>query len=400
MTLIKRTLMQRNRELADFEFDLATCKARVIDAAPAGDDLPVSADLVQQGDNQALNRLVQSRSISSRRPDIRDILASFGAHSPVHLALMGHGLSLSDQYWYRAPGSTERWEDINFFDNEWDQGFGAAVLAGDYARLATCSPDVPDATTCGAVVKAWERIGDGVFLAKVSERPDGADLASAKLASELCGLLFDEGCYVPVEIAERNGQPCSVSPLMLEADDVLVDGHRLCAISGTQEEHRREDRGRLTPERCRIRIEAYTALGISDASAQVAKLACLSCLALLANFHTENFGAICKINSGVWRAAPIFDYGGSFGFFHGKCVIPEKLPSLFFFKLLCASHFSFLDPSWDWSWFDPRVLEGFEDRIMEAYAPYRDLAPHFSGLVASTFSMQRKYVNGVASGDS
>ena len=65
--------------------------------------------------------------------------------------------------------------------------------------------------------------------------------------------------------------------------------------------------------------------------------------------------------------------------------------------LMCANRFSYLDPLWDWSWYDPRFLEGFEDRIMEAYAPYHDLPPNFSELIADLFDMQRAYATKVAS---
>lgn len=160
--LIRRTLMQRNRELVDFEIDPATGEARIIGALAEGGDLLSLTGLTQQNGNRTLTKLVAQRARSPLREDKDDVLAAFGAQTPVHLALLGHGLSLSDQFWYRAPGGTERWEDINFFDNGWNPGFGAAVLKRDYARLASCSPDVPEATTFGHTVKAWERGDNGI----------------------------------------------------------------------------------------------------------------------------------------------------------------------------------------------------------------------------------------------
>jgi hypothetical protein len=126
-------------------------------------------------------------------------------------------------------------------------------------------------------------------------------------------------------------------------------------------------------------------------------MACCSCLSLLADFHPGNFGAIGKVDANIWRAAPIFDYDGSFGFpFTGSLIDLCTKPMLV--KLLCAQHFSYLRPTWDWSWYDPQALEGFEERIVEAYAPYRDIPSNFSELVAHLFVLQREYVNKVASG--
>lgn len=392
--MIRRTLMQRNRELADFEVDPVTGAARIVDAAD-GDPL-VSAGLTRQDGNWLLAKLVERRALSPLRKDKGDILAAFGAKSPAHLALMGHGLSLTDQFWYRAPGGVERWEDINFLDNGWDPAFGTAVLSGDYARLAACSPDVPESTTSGHAVKAWERDG-GVRLVKAAERPDGAELAGAKLASEMCGLLFDEGRYAPLDVVERYGRPCSTSPLMLGPGEELVDGNRLCAMAGMQESPGLSGGG-VTAEACDSCIGVYAALGIAGASAHVAGIACISCLSLFLDFNPSNFGAIRSVGSDEWRPAPIFDHDGAFGFPFKGVSISYLCENPLFVELLCAQRFSFLKPSWDWSWFDPRALEGFEERIVEAFAPYRSLPPNFAEIISHLFVIQREYVNAIASG--
>ena len=388
--------MQRNQELAEFEIDPVTGKARIIDIA--NDDLVAFVGLARKNRDQVLTALVKRRAMPTMRKDKDNVLAAFGAKSPVDLALMGYGLSITDQFWYRAPGSTERWEDVNFFDNGWDPGFGAAVLQGDYVRLAACSPNVPEVTTSGHAVKAWERDDDGVFLVKAAEYPDGAELLGAKLGSDLCALIFDEGCYVSMDVVERYGKPCSVSPFMLNRGEELVDGNRLCALADMWESPILMGGG-ITTEACDALIDAYSAIGVADASAHVARRACFSCLSLLLDFSPSNIGAIRKFDSDVWRPAPIFDYDGSFGFPLKDVSISylSKNPSLV--ELLCAHSFSFLRSSWDWSWYDSRALDGFEDAIMGAYASCRSLPPVFSELITCLFVAQRDYVNKVASGE-
>lgn len=394
--MTRRILMQRDRELVDFEVDPVTGEARIIDVASG--DLAASLGLDRKYRNQFLTTLVMRRTLSPLRKDKDDILAAFGATSPVGLALMGHGASLSDQLWYRPPGSSERWKDVNFFDNEWDPGFGAAVLVGDYARLAACSPDVPEATTPGHAVKAWERDDNGIHLIKAAERPDGAELVGSKLAFDLCTLLFEESCYVSLDVEERHGRPCSVSPLMLDGDEELADGNRLCAMADMWENSILGGAGTTTKVYDDL-IDAYTAIGMADASAHVARMACFFCLSLFLDFNPSNFGAIRNIDSETWRAAPIFDYDGAFGFPFNGVPIPYLCENPSFVELLCAHRFSFLKPSWDWSWCDLRALDGFEDVIMRAYASYRDLPPVFAELIARLFVAQRDYVNKVASSE-
>ena len=235
--MIRRTLMQRNRELVEFEIDPVTRDARVIDASAEGDELLASIKPGLKDRESALLWLARKRAISALRDDKDDILSAFGARTPIDLVLRGHGLSLSDQFWYRAPGSAERWEDINFFDNEWDPSFGVTVFKRDYASLASCSLETPDVATCGHSVKTWERSDDGIFLIKESLLPDGGDLRGSKLVSDLCALLFDEGGCVHMDIVERYGRLCSASPLMLASEEELAEGSRIVSMTGIIDIH-------------------------------------------------------------------------------------------------------------------------------------------------------------------
>ena len=394
--MARRTLMQRDRELVDFEVDPVTGEARIIDVA--SDGLAAPMGLVGENRDQILTTLVARRALSPMRRDKDDVLAAFGATSPVDLVLMGHGLSLSDQLWYRAPGSSERWEDVSFFDNGWDPGFGAAVLSRDYVRLATCSPDVPEVTTSGHAVKAWEHDDGGIYLVKAAEHPDGIELVGAKLGFDLCSLLFGEGRYVPLGVEERYGRPCSISPIMLDGDEELADGNRLFAMADMWESPCLS-RGGITTEGCDALIDAYEAIGVADASAHVARRACFACLTLLSDFNPGNFGAIRRIGSGVWRVAPIFDYDSAFGLPLNGDSISYLYENPLLVELLCVQRFSFLKPSWDWSWCDLRALDGFEDLILAAYASCGSLPPVYAELIAHLFVAQRDYVNKVASGE-
>ena len=191
-------------------------------------------------------------------------------------------------------------------------------------------------------------------------------------------------------------QACSVSPLMLDRDEELVDGNRLCALADMWESPILI-RGGITTEACDALLDIYAAIGVADASAHVARRACFSCLSLLLDFNPGNFGAIRKYGSDVWRAAPIFDFDGSFGFPFNGTSISYYSENPLFVELLCAHRFSFLKSSWDWSWYDSKALDGFEDAIMGAYASCRGLPPVFAELIARLFVAQRDYVNKVAS---
>ena len=339
--------------------------------------------------NASLTELVRSRSMSPNRAGLDEILAGFGASSATELALMGHGASLTDHFWYRAPGSPARWEDVNFFDNDWDGTFRASILAGDYVGLSACSPDIPDVTTAGHLRKAWERRDAGIFLLKQARRDDGADLSGSLLASQLCALLFGRDAYQPLFAREVNGKRFSESPLMLARDEELVQGYRLYAMCGMQREEADEFAHSSSLQSI---AEIFSRTGLEGHSAHLAKVATFKNLSLLNDIHSGNYGVICNVKTGERRFAPPFDYDRAFGFPNDECAYEQMCANPQSAALFCACRFSDLEPSWDWGWYDPRTLEGFEDRILEAYAHLKTLPPNFGQLVARLFVIQRSYL--------
>ena len=390
---MKRTLMYRNQELLDFEVDTAAHKVHVLDAPERGDESLIKLGIDANRLEEFTDDFIKKRCITSARKHFSELLDSFGASSALELVFRGHGASLTDHFWYRAPGSTERWEDINFFDNEWDETFSQAVFEGDYSKLASCSPDIPDLTTRGTLEKAWEKNDRGIFLVKETLLKSGADLEGAVLGAKLCMLLYGEDAYQPLYAEERCGRRFSVSPLMISRDEELVQGWRLFALSGLQMEPSGDMMGPTTPE---MMMDVFSRAGISNPSADTAKIFTFKDLALLADFHTGNYGLVCNVHTGERRVAPPFDYDRSFGFPNEDYPIDVMCSKPTLAIMTCAYSFTDLDPSWDMTWYKPEVLEGFEEHIIDAYDSHPELPSNFAALVAHLFVTQRDYVNGIA----
>ena len=392
--LVKRTLLFENQELLDFEVDFATGEIRVLDAPDADDALLCSLGLGGPDRDAFVAKSISMRRMSENREDAEQILGAFDARSTLELAFRGHGLSLADKLWYRAPGAVERWEDVNFFDNDWDAAFCEAVLTRDYKRLASCSPDVPDVTTGGRTGKAWEQTGDGACLLKEPPFENEHNLAGARLAAELCGLLYGQDAHQLLNVVERFGRRFVSSPLMLGRDEELVQGMRLFAMAGFGV----SDAMRLSgPLSSQDYIDVLARAGVPDAPACAARLFGFNALALNADIHSGNYGIIRNIETGACRDAPPFDYDRSFGSLSNDFPLETMCKNPTLAAILCAKEFSDLDPSWDWSWYDPQKLSGFESRIEEAFASFSDLPSGFGGLAAGLFAMQRNCINEVAS---
>ena len=390
---MKRTLMLKNQELLDFDIEPVSGKMHILDAPDTGDALLSSIGLDGPDREAIVAGVIRHRRISPNREDVAQILDAFGARSTSELAFMGHGLSLVDKLWYRSSGSDERWEDINFIDNDWDSTFRMSMLTHDYRKLASCSPDVPDVTTGGHLRKAWERNEACVQLLKDSLFQNGSDLEGALLGAKLCCLLYGQDTFQPLNVVERYGRLFAASPLMVGRDEELVQGYRMFAMGGFDASEAAELMGSASPQ---VYVNAVSRAGVPGAMTHVAKVFAFKSLALLNDMHAGNIGIIRNIETGACRAAPPFDYDRSFGFpgidfpFEDMCDNPNIA------MILCAKEFSDLDSSWDWSWYDPGALEGFELRILDALSTNPELPSNFGKLVANLFVMQRNYVNEVA----
>ena len=390
---MKRTLMLQNQELLEFDIDLGTAELRIVDAPCADDELLRSAGFACDDLEVLVAHVVKGRLISRRRDDVSQILDAFGVSSLLELAFRGHGLSLIDHLWYRAPGSVERWEDINFFDNDWDGSFGAAVLTRDYKSMASCSLDTPDITTQGHLLKTWERTKDGIRLLKEPLFEDGRDVLGAQLASQLCCLLYGQDAYQPLFVVERFGQKLVASPLMVSRDEELVQGYRLFTMGGFDSSCYEQLMGPSTPQEY---AEILSRVGVAGARAHVAKMSAFKSLSLLADMHAGNFGIIRNPATGAVRPTFPFDYDRAFGFPYPDFPMESFCKNPGLVALICARTFSDLDSSWDWSWYDPRVLDGFEACILETYENCDGLPADFGTIVSRVFVMQRDYVNAIA----
>ena len=119
-------------------------------------------------------------------PDNRDGIKAVRANFVNFNVTGGNMFSLSDQYWIKYnPGET--WDDMNFFDNEYDPSVGAAFFTPWLVERDRVFGPSPDFATNGALKKTWKRQADSTsHLVKAGNRrlhqePITEVLASAML---------------------------------------------------------------------------------------------------------------------------------------------------------------------------------------------------------------------------
>lgn len=65
-----------------------------------------------------LNGWFRNRGIPSWRKDVEKLLKNLNISTTEELLNKAYALSLSDQYWIKEENNSVKWEDINFFKND------------------------------------------------------------------------------------------------------------------------------------------------------------------------------------------------------------------------------------------------------------------------------------------
>ena len=388
--------MCQDREVAAFDLDVSTERVTNVQPLAHAAQAPLSVRLDGPNPTRDLTRFVVRRAMSPDRPDLEDILAATQAENAIDLALRAHGLSLSDPYWYRAPHTNASWHSLNFFDNDWDPGFGQAVIAHDWEALTKASCLSPDVTCAGFNPKAWIRTDDGPHLLKGARGGLGAEPLGEVAAARLAVRILPESVCVPYDLVRLEGKAFSSCPLMTTADEELVSIRDLPFARS-----RHHTSSKLGPAWDETSIadyvEALGAVGAKTSEDTVVQLTICATLSMQTDLHPSNCGVIHDTRTGAVRPAPLFDFGGCFGTSvnepGAQAVI--AMPSLA--ARFLVGRLRHLDPSWDYSWYDSHALDGFAQELEALLLQDELLPPEYVAIMIELFNCQLDYVNDVVS---
>ena len=134
---MKCILMNKNTEVLVAEYDSATgVFTKVYDVYNINyapyilKSFYTSEDINETAFRTNLSKWFQERGIPSWRDKLDLLLHRLNINAPFELLDKAFGLSLSDQYWLKPYDSDIKYDDINFFDNDFDYvGFMEASLS-------------------------------------------------------------------------------------------------------------------------------------------------------------------------------------------------------------------------------------------------------------------------------
>ena len=249
-----------------------------------------------------LSEWFKGRGIPSWRDRLDILLHRLNVSAPSELLDKAFALSLSDQYWIKPNDSNINYDNINFFDNDFDYSeFLEASLSKNNNTIVTEeSLKTPNNTTDGMLKKAWIIDNDTRYLIKGGYKNELLQPFNEVLASEICKRLgFD---HVEYTLDTYNDIVVSKCPCFITKDTELITCHQI----------RNEMKRYNSIEDYEDYINILEKHGISDARTQMENMYILDFLIMNEDRHLNNFGIIRDVNNLKWlKVAPIFDNGQS-----------------------------------------------------------------------------------------
>lgn len=303
VTNMKCTFMHKKIAVAEIELDDATGFIQRIGEIYAPEHLPVGIP-IRRGvaDRTAFNDWWTERSIPASRSGVHEALEALQISSTKMLLVRCYGLSLSDQYWIRPEGSELRWEDINFFDNDFSEDVGD-VLFGENKKKDGLNFSSPDNTSDGNLKKRWKIIDGKRCLIKGGSNPFRQQPFNEVIAT---GIMQRLGIsHVPYTVIWNKGAPYSICEDFINENTELIPAWRILQFQ-------KQDNN---TSRYRHLVNCCEALGIQDIVPFLDRMIVLDYIIANEDRHLNNFGAIRNAETLEWLGmAPIYDSGSSLGY--------------------------------------------------------------------------------------
>lgn len=247
-----------------------------------------------------LSEWFKGRGIPSWRDKLDLLMQRLNINTPTELLDKAFGLSLSDQYWIKPYDSNIKYDDINFFDHDFDYSefLEASLSINSKTIKKEASLKTPNNTTDGMLKKAWIIENGTRYLLKGGYKNEILQPFNEALASEICNRLGFS--HVTYTLDTYKDMVVSKCPCFINKDTELITCYQI------KNDMKRHD----TEEDLEEYIKKLEEKGIENAREKVENMYILDFLIMNEDRHLNNFGIIRDVNTLKWLdVAPIFDNG-------------------------------------------------------------------------------------------
>ena len=250
------------------------------------------------------NAWFRGRGIPSWRKDLENLLEKLNVSSPEELLNKSYGLSLSDQYWLKEENSDIKWENINFFTNNFEyEAYLEASLDSSSCEVTTDKEILksPNNTTDGMLQKGWVIEHGKRVLVKGTYTSSREEPFNEWLASQICKRLGFSYCNYEVEWQNKTKLVSKCDNFITEDEEIISAYDIFKTIKKANDVNDYEHYIKI--------LESH---GIKNARFNVSSMFLVDYLMMNTDRHMKNFGVIRNVKTLDWvRTAPIFDTGQS-----------------------------------------------------------------------------------------
>ena len=260
----------------------------------------LGANLLKQ-----INDWFKGRGIPSWRKDLEKLLEKLNVSSKEELLNKSYALSLSDQYWLKEENSNVKWQDINFFTNDFEyEAYLEASL--DSSSSLTTSKDKailrsPNNTTDGMLQKGWIIENGKRILVKGTYTSSREEPFNEWLASQISKRLGFYYCNYFVEWTNK-------TKLISKCENFVSEDEEIISAYDVFKSEKKPN----NINDYEFYIQILEKHNVLNARKNVEDMFILDYLMLNTDRHLKNFGVIRNVNTLEWvRTTPIFDTGQS-----------------------------------------------------------------------------------------
>lgn len=252
----------------------------------------------------AISQWFKGRGIPSWRDGLNDFLENSGIQKEILLLNRAFGLSLSDQYWMNPVDMLLEWDDINFFQHDFNS---SDFIEASFENRIKENVDfyTPNNTSEGMLKKAWI-VGEDQkrYLLKGSYRHSDFEPFNEVLASWILeGINAEHAAYSLDHISSSLVSKCEC---FIDQDSEFISAYALLKYEDPEYQKQNEE------EIYQTYISILKKHGLHHVDETLAKMFICDYLIVNEDRHLGNFGIIRNVQDLKWtKIAPVFDSGQS-----------------------------------------------------------------------------------------
>lgn len=252
-----------------------------------------------------INDWFKGRGIPSWRKDLEKLLEKLNVSSKEELLNKSYALSLSDQYWLKEENSNVKWQDINFFTNDFEYEAYLEASLDSSSNLTTSKDKAilrsPNNTTDGMLQKGWIIENGKRILVKGTYTSSREEPFNEWLASQISKRLGFYYCNYFVEWTDK-------TKLISKCENFVSEDEEIISAYDVFKSEKKPN----NINDYEFYIQTLEKHNVPNARKNVEDMFILDYLMLNTDRHLKNFGVIRNVNTLEWvRTTPIFDTGQS-----------------------------------------------------------------------------------------